>query len=471
VKNPSQTRGNAGPVRARGLSATQCPSGRCPILSELIIILALILAGGLFSGAEIAVVTLRRTRLQQLMDEGKSAAGALTRLRKAPEWFLATVQVGITVVGTTAAAFGGSNMSRHLVPIIRSVPSTWVQTRSSEIALAIVVVLVSFLTLVLGELVPKSLALRAAEPYAMLMAKPLLALSWLARPVVWFLTVSSNVILKPFRDRTTFLEARISKEEIQQMVEEAVETGALHEHASEIASRALEFDKLMLSEVMIPRNGMDVLPINAKPDQVRRFLLEERRSRIPVYDGGVDNIVGYVSAKDIVALAWEGHLIVLPDLLRPVKLFPETVPAIEVLQFMRREHKRLAVAVDEHGAVSGMVTFEDLVEELVGEVFSEHEENRERIRRAPDGSMLVRGDIPLREINRELTTPLEEPTGVTTIAGLCTKLANGIPNRGARLAANDGIALEVLDATTRVVRQVRIIPLPPAPLAPEAAPA
>jgi putative hemolysin len=162
---------------------------------------------------------------------------------------------------------------------------------------------------------------------------------------------------------------------------------------------------------------------------------------------------------------------VLPDLLRPVKLFPETVPAIEVLQFMRREHKRLAIAVDEHGAVSGMVTLEDLVEELVGEVFSEHEENWERIRRTPEGALVVRGDIPLREINRELTTPLEEPAGVTTIAGLCGKLANGIPNRGARLAANDGIALEVLDATTRVVRQVRIVPPPPAPLATETAPA
>jgi magnesium and cobalt exporter, CNNM family len=446
------------------------PSGRCPILSELFIILALILANGLFSGAEIAVVSLRRTRLQQLLDEDKAGAKALERLRKAPEWFLATVQVGITVVGTTAAAFGGSTMAGHLAPVIQQIPNSWVQNRASEIALGIVIVLVSYFSLVLGELVPKSLALRAGEPYALLMAKPLLALSWLARPVVWFMTVSSNVILKPFRDRTTFLEARISKEEIQQMVEEAAETGALHEHASEIASRALQFDKLLLGEVMIPRNGMDALPITAKPDQVRRFLLEERRSRIPVYEGTVDNVVGYVSAKDIVALAWEGHLIVLPDLLRPVKLFPETVPAIEVLQFMRREHKRLAIAIDEHGALSGMVTFEDLVEELVGEVFSEHEEAKELIQRLPDGNFVVRGEVPLREINRELPLPLDEPPGVTTLAGLCGKLANGIPNRGARLAANDGIALEVMDATARMVGRVRIIPPKVIPLAPTSPP-
>ena len=153
---------------------------------------------------------------------------------------------------------------------------------------------------------------------------------------------------------------------------------------------------------MIPRNRIDALPINANQDQVRRFLLEERRSRVPVYEGSLDNIVGYVSAKDIVALAWEGKLFVLQDLLRKVKVFPETVQAIEVLRFMRREHQRLAIAVDEHGVLSGMVTFEDLVEELVGEVFSEHEEDRQKLVRLPDGSASVRGDLPLRELNREL---------------------------------------------------------------------
>lgn len=253
------------------------------------------------------------------------------------------------------------------------------------------------------------------------------------------------------------------------MVEEAAETGALHEHASEIASRALAFDRLLLRDAMVPRNKVDALPVNASPEEVRRFVLEERRSRIPVYQGALDNVVGYVSAKDIVGLAWDGHLIVLHDLLRPVKVFPETVPAIEVLNFMRREHQRVAIAVDEHGALSGLVTFEDLVEELVGDVFSEHEEEPQTVVRAPDGSWVVRGDLPIREVNRELGVTLEEPAALTTMAGLCTKLAAGIPNRGARLAANDGIVIVVLDATQRTVRRVRVIvPPPPEPAAPPA---
>jgi putative hemolysin len=422
----------------------------------LLVIVALIVANGVFAGAEIAVVSLRRTRVHQLVENGRTGAAALTALRAHPERFLATVQVGITLVGTAAAAFGGSRLSDDLAPLIARVP--FLAEHAEGIAFGIVVVGISYLSLVLGELVPKSLALRSGEPYALLMARPLLGLSWLARPIVWFLTASSNVVLRPFSDRTNFLEARISKEELQQMVEEAGETGALHEHASEIASRALAFDKLLLRDVMIPRNRIAALPLRASTDQVRQFTLEERRSRIPVYDGTLDNVVGYVSAKDVSAMAWEGQLIVLQDLLRPIKLFPETVAAIEVLRFMRRERQRIVVVVDEHGALSGIVTFEDLVEELVGDVFSEHDEEEHLIVRAPDGSAVVRGEVPLREINRELGLALEEAEGITTLAGLCTKLASGIPNRGARLAANDGIVLVVVDATARSVRKVRIVP-------------
>jgi putative hemolysin len=374
------------------------------------------------------------------------------------------VQVGITVLGTTAAAFGGSTMARYLEPLIARMP--YIGDDAEEIALGIVVAAVSFLSLVLGELVPKSLALRANEPYALFISRPIKALAFLARPIIWLLTASSNVILSPFRDRTTFMEARISKEELQQMVEEAGETGALHEEATEIASRALEFENLPLKDVMVPRQRVDALPINASQDQVRRFLLEERRSRIPVYDGSLDNVVGYVSAKDVVGLVWEGKLFVLQDLLRPVKVFPETVQAIEVLRYMRREHQRLVVAVDEHGTLSGMVTFEDLVEELVGEVFSEHEQDRQLVTKLSDGSVSVRGDLPLRELNRELGIELEAPDGVATVGGLCMKLAGGIPNRGARLAANDGIVLVVQDATVRMVRRVRVIVPPPPELTP-----
>jgi putative hemolysin len=346
-------------------------------------------------------------------------------------------------------------MAHHLEPLIASLG--WIH-RADDIALGIVVAVISYLTLVFGELVPKSLALKAGEIYALLIARPLLTLSAVARPIVWFLTKSSNLVLAPFRDRTNFMEARVSKEELQQMVDEAATSGTLHEHASEIASRAIAFDKLLLRDVMIPRTQIDALPKQATTEQIRRFLLEQRRSRIPVYDGALDNVRGYVSAKDVVSVAWEGTLVVLQDLLRPIKVLPETMSAIEVLRFMRREQQRIAIAVDEHGAVSGLITFEDLVEELVGDVFSEHEQPYQPIAVQADGTAVVRGEVPVREVNRELDLRLPDAEATTTVGGLCTRLAGGIPNRNARLAAEDGTVLVVLDATARAVRRVRVIP-------------
>lgn len=431
------------------------PPGGVIILVELAIILVLILANGVFAAAEFAVVSLRGSRLQQLVQEGRAGARAVAELRAQPERFLATVQVGITVIGTTAAAVGGASLARHVEPMLRSIPG--MEEGADEVALGVVVAGLSYLSLVLGELVPKSLALRHGEGYALLIARPLQLLSWAAKPVVRLLTASSNLLLRPFSDRTDFMETRVSKEELQQMVEEAAETGEVDEGAGELASRALAFDRLTLGQMMIPRNRIDTVSLRATPDQQRQALLAAPRSRTLVHANGPDDIIGYVSARDILARVWDDKPLDLAALVRPAKLFPETVPAIEVLRFMRREHARLAIAIDEHGAVSGMVTFEDLMEELVGEVFSEHEEIREPIVRQPDGSAVLHGQTPIREVNRALAIELEEPAGVTTVGGLCSHLARGVPNRGARLAANDGIVLIVLDATSRSVRHVRLL--------------
>jgi len=179
----------------------------------------------------------------------------------------------------------------------------------------------------------------------------------------------------------------------------------------------------------------------------------------------LDNIIGYVSAKDIVAIAWEGK-VVIEDILRPIRFFPEAMAAVDILRHMRREHERIVIAVDEHGIVSGLVTFEDLVEELVGDVFSEHEGDPQAIVKEPDQIAIVRGETPIRDVNRALGLSLEESEGATTISGLCAKLGGGIPNTNARLAANDGTILVVLDASPRAVRRIRIIA---ATAAPEAA--
>jgi putative hemolysin len=431
------------------------------LLIEAAVILALVAANGVFAGAEIAIIALRKTRLAQLVEEGRAAARAVQKLRDEPERFLATVQIGITVVGATAAAFGGASVARRLAPLIAGVGP--LEPWADQLALGVVVAAVSFLSLVLGELVPKSIALRASERYALLVARPLLGLSTVARPIVWLLTHASNLVLRPLGDRTTFSESRLSVEEIEQLVDEAGKVGALDAPTAEIASRALAFRDLTAGDVMVPRSRIVALPRDAPPEELKRLLLEEGRSRMPVYDETLDDIVGYVMAKDLAVMAWERHLIVLDDLLRPAHFVPATARAVQVLREMQRRRTQLAVVVDEHGGVAGLLTLEDLVEELVGDILGEQEQPEALFQREPGGSALVRGDAPLREVNRALDLDLPEGEGYSTVAGLCIVLAGAVPQRGARLRAPDGTELEVVDASPRVVRLVRLRPRSDAP--------
>ena len=418
----------------------------------------MILLNGLFAGAEIALLTLRRTRLQQLLESGSRNARAIESLRNQPERFLATLQIGITVVGATAAAFGGASMARDLASIIARAPL--IAPLADDLALAIVVILVSYFSLVLGELVPKSVALRHPERYALFAGRPLLFLSWLAKPLVWFLTVSSNVLLRPLGDHTTFSESRLSPEELQQLVEEAAKSGSLDVGSGEIASRALGFGELTAADIMLPRNRIDAIPRSAPPDEVKRLLLESGHSRMPVYEGTLDNIVGYITAKDVLALAWGGQLIVLEDLIRPAFFVPESLRAPKLLKELQSRRAWLAFVVDEHGGAAGLVTLEDLFEELVGEIFAEHEVPVELVRREPDGSALVRGDAPIRDVNRELSLSFPEGDAWSTVAGLCLHIAGRIPQKGTLLETKDGCRLEIVEASPRVVRLVRVTPRP-----------
>ncbi len=437
-------------------------------MKEFLIILALMLATGVFSGAEIAILSLRKSRIAELVSEGSRAAKAIEALRSDPERFLATVQVGITVIGTTAATYGGAHLSDRFADSFKDVPG--LGEYASQIGVTLVVVMISFLELVVGELVPKSLALRATESYSRIVARPIQGLAWMARPAVSVLTGASNVVLRLFGDQTSFTEARLSPEELRIMVTEAAKSGSLDPRAGEIASRAIEFGDLTAGECMVPRGAVVGLPRNAPAEVIRRVMLEENHSRVPVFEGTIDHIVGYVTAKDILAMAMELQLLVLEDLLRPAYFVPETMPAVDLLQSMQKRRTPLAIVVDELGSVTGIVTMEDLVEELVGEIFSEHDKAPDELFvRESTGAVRVQASTPIRDANRELRLDLPEGEDFTTVAGLCIHLAGKIPERGARLKTADGRVLEVLDASPRRVRVVRIEPksdttgIPPSP--------
>jgi putative hemolysin len=430
---------------------------RVSIWAELTILVLLAIANGVFAAAEIAILSIRKTRLRELAERKNRRANAVIALRDQPERFLATVQIGITVVGASAAAFGGATLASHLTPLLEGVGP-----HADDLALALVVVFVSYLSLVLGELIPKSLALRAAEGYALLVGRPLLALSFVARPLVWFLTASSNLVLRLFHDRTTFIEARLSPDEIQQLVEEAASAGTVDPRAGEIASRALDFGNLRIGALMVPRGQMVAIDCAGDATSVRELVARRGHMRIPVYEGSPDNVIGYVTARDLLRFAEEPS-VSLAELMRPAQFVPESSLALDVLKRMQRTHAHLVLVVDEHGHITGLATLEDLVEELIGEIFEEHETPVETVRREADGTALVLGSAPLHEVNRALDLSLPEGPEWSTMGGLAMSIAGAIPAPGARLPTAEGAVLEVVESSGRKVHLVRVHPPPPTP--------
>jgi putative hemolysin len=421
--------------------------------TEILIVFGFLLVNGLFAGAEIAVLSVRKTRLREFIRRKDKRALAVKNLRDHPERFLATVQIAITTVGAAAAAFGGARLEESLRPPFEAVGL------GSTASLVTVVLMISFLQVVIGELVPKSLALRYSDRYSFVVARPLLVIAQIMRPLVWFLTVASNLMLRFFGDKTTFTETRLSRDELQQLVEEAAKTGSVDPRASEIASRALGFGEVTVAEVMVPRNRVVAIRRGAPPDEVQRVILEEGHSRMPVFDGSIDNIVGYVVARDVLALAWEKGLVVLEDILRPPHKVPESTHALDLLRELQRRRTQMAVVVDDNGGLSGLVTAEDLIEELVGDIMSEDDVPEQYFVREPQGTILVQGWAAVRKVNRDLHLDLPVGKDRTTIAGLCMSLAQAIPQAGEKLTTDNGTVLEVIEASPRRVRRVRIHPV------------
>jgi len=419
---------------------------------EILLILALTLLNGFFSAAETGLLSVRRTRLEELAEQGKRTARVALALKSGPEQFLATVQVGITFVGATASAFGGATLA---TPLAAWLVTLGVRQGSEQLALAIVVTFVSVLSIVLGELVPKSLALRASERVSLLVARPLQAVAQLARPLVWSLTSLSNLVLRPFKDETTFTESRLSPDELQSLVEEASSTGSLSPTVSDIASRALDLEELPIASLLIPRRTVATLDIGATRDEIWSLMKRRPHARYPVVERDLDAVMGYVTARDVVAQIIDTGQVSLRAALREVPAFGERTPAVDVLRNLQRAQTQLAVIVDEHGMTSGIVTITDIVEELLGDILDEHERPLAQVRRDTDGSFVVRADISIQDLNRELKTSLEVSTDYATLSGLLMHASGRIMKPGEKLTV-EGLACEVIDASPRHVKLVRV---------------
>lgn len=421
---------------------------------EAIFILILILANGFFSGSEIAIISAKKSKLEKLAKEGNQSAAIAGKLKEDPDRFLATVQIGVTVIGTLASAVGGVAAIEVLKPHIQTIPYWPFQRYGEAISLGIVVIAITYIMLILGELVPKNLGLRYAERLACLAARPIDFLSRISSVFVGLLTRSSNLVMCPFGAKGTEDTTFISEEEIKYYIKEGRTKGIFEETEEALIHGVFEFADTMVKDVMVPKHKVIAIDIDTPPEKVLDFIVESGFSRYPVYKERLNHIVGILYNKDIFKVMEEKRPILLKDLVRSPYFIPETVMISRLLRELQRKRVHMAIVVNEHGEVSGLATIEDLLEEIVGEIEDEYDiEKGGLIGRLKDGTMIIDASASIRDL-RDAGLSFEDSEEYTTLAGFMLSKLQKIP-RGGEFVVHDGYKLTVVDVEGRRIIKVK----------------
>ncbi|HEX5529294.1 MAG TPA: hemolysin family protein, partial [Methylomirabilota bacterium] len=374
---------------------------------EVLLIGVSILANAFFAGSEIALVSARPSRLSQLRAEGVAGAEMAATLKKSPDAFLATIQIAITLAGTLASAVGGAAAAEALTPWLQEagLPGAW----GRSLALAIVVLAIAFVSLVVGELTPKALALRDPERLAARVARPV---AWLVRLLAGpgrVLTWASRLILTLIGQPAAPAAPLVSEEEVKYLVREGTAQGIFEAGERDLVNRVFQFTDTPVRLVMVPRPNILGLDIETPPAEVLRRAAQLGHTRLPVFRGSIEDALGVVVIKDLFRCAALEQPVNLERLMHPPLFVPESAPVSAVLRQFQASRLHLALVVDEYGQVAGLVTTEDLLEEIVGEIRDERESPRlESVSRLPDGSYIIDGTATIRDLREQIGLPLDD---------------------------------------------------------------
>ena len=427
---------------------------------EALLILALIFANGFFAASEIAMIATRKSRIDALLERGVSSAAAVARLKNDPDRFLATVQIGVTIVSSLASAIGGAAAISYLKPQIAALPLPLVARWAEAIALLIVVLPISYLSLVLGELVPKSLALRYSEQIACFVARPIEFLARVSSLFVKALTASSNFVLKIFGGADHDSASFISVDEVKSLIREGAAKGIFNETERELIHSVFEFTDTPVKAVMIPRTEIHAIEVHVSLADVAKSFVESGFSRIPVYEGDLDKVIGILYNKDVFKALQEKSDFRIRDHLHPAFFVPSTLPISELLKQLQRRRLAMALVVNEFGEVEGLATLEDLVEEIVGEIRDEYDrEERGPVERLPDGSMVIQGSALLKDLKADFALPFEDSADYHTLAGFLLARLKRIP-RGGEWIEESGYKMTIVDMEGRRIVKIKLERLP-----------
>ncbi|MHB8709792.1 MAG: hemolysin family protein [Desulfuromonadales bacterium] len=429
---------------------------------ELAIIVLLILGNGFFAGAELALVSARRGRMSQLAAAGDKRAHLVEQLQADPHRFLATVQIGVTLVGTMASAVGGATAVEVLKPVFQQAPLAIVRNAAEPLALILVVGLIAYLSLILGELVPKALALEYTERMALGVARPINFFSRTGGLAVAFLTLSSKTVLALLGVKSKGEQAFITKEEIRHLVAESLESGEVTPDEQKFIQNIFDFTQTQVREVMVPRPRIVGLDLDSPRQEIIQTILNNRFSRYPVYREDIEKVIGFIHAKDLLGQVVVNPEFTLDSLVRPAYFVPEAKKIDVLLGEMQQRHLHMALVVDEYGGLSGLVTTEDLLEELVGEIEDEHDAGApRRIKRLGNGGYLVDALLSLNDVEELLDVRFDDELPCDTLAGLILHLLGRFPVAGERVTWQDYL-LTCVEVTPTTIRRVKIEMIEPA---------
>jgi putative hemolysin len=427
---------------------------------EIVVIALLLLTNGVFSMSEMAIVSARKTRLQQLADTGNRHAKLTLKLIDDPNRLLATVQIGITTIGVLSGAFGGATLARMIAAWLGTFPA--IKPYSEAIGVAVVVITITYLSLIVGELVPKRLALNNAERIAVIVAAPMNFLSALAAPLVKLLSLSTNFVLRLMNIKPS-AEPMITQEEIEILIEQGTQSGALEETEQDILESVLRLDEQRVGAVMTARPQIIWLDMDDPPEITQQKIILSPYSRFLLSRDDLDNFLGVVYAKDILAQNWTDNILDLSALVRPPLFVPENMPTLKLLDLFKQKSVHVAIVVDEYGVIQGMVTDTDILESIVGDLPANDEPEEPEAIQREDGSWLLDGMLPIERLKKLLDIeklPDEELSDYQTVGGFIIYFLESIPISGEWFECG-GLRFEVVDMDGRRVDKVLVTPKHP----------
>lgn len=422
--------------------------------SSFILIFILILVNAFFASAEMAIVSLNKTKINILAEEGNKKAILLRDILKEPNKLLSTIQVGITFAGFFASASAATSISVGFAELLNNFNVPY----SDDIALVVTTLIISYLTLVLGELVPKRIALQNTEKVAMFAIKIILFVSKVTKPFVWFLSFSTNLIMKIFGFKNEGVEEQISREEIRSLIEIGEENGAINESERDMIDGIIEFDDTTAKMIMTPRTETFLLDVNENLKDCINTILEENFSRIPIYEDEIDNIIGILHIKDLFACIIEKGIdnVKIRDLIKEPCFFIETQSIDELFKKLKEKKAYIAILIDEYGGFSGIVTMEDIIEEVMGEILDEYDDSLD-IEKIDDQNYIVSGLMSLSDLNDYLDIELESEDA-DTIAGFFIEKLGEIPTDTKNCEVVSGnIKLKLLKLDDKRIDKIQLI--------------